>query len=353
MPLPRPALLATATCLLAGVTAAQTLVTLPIEYERAWGRGSSSLLGGSSTRTQMIFAQPFQLGTAVSGVGFRPTAATADRAGFTVDIEIQMSSTANAPGALSSTFASNVGSDVVVSLPRQVVNVPAMPANRGTGLFATFPFAQPFLFGTNGNPNINVDAFVYGRSAGASWSTDRAFAAVSGRVATAGVGCGTATVNSTSVGGTYVVGSTVTLSIANAPASSPALLVPSVDMSEFLPGLPLPFDLARIGGGAGCELLVNPALGGIPLMTDATGAASLALTVPPGVARVGTGWQWIYVVPAGPGNPLGLETTANRAIWFGPEVVVPGAQYVWDLSNVNATTGNSTTDSCPIVQFRL
>jgi hypothetical protein len=302
----------------------------------------------------MIFAQPFAIGTPVFGVGFRPTASTLDRAAFTVDLEIQMSSTPNVPGQLDPTFANNVGSDVVVALPRQIVNVPAMPANRPTSLFATFPFPTPFVFGTNLNTNINVDVSVYSRSAGASWSTDRAFAAAGGRAVNAGLGCGSATVSSSSTnsgGGAYLAGETVTVTLASAPGSTPAFLLPSVDMSEFAPGLPLPFSLSMIGGAAGCDLLVNPSLGAFAAVTDAAGAASIPFVIPPGVARVGTGWQWLYVNASSPGNPLALETTANRAVWIGPEVVVPGAQYVWDLSNVNSATGNATTNSTPIVQF--
>src|SRR5690606_26520204 len=210
--------------------------------------------------------------------GFRPTASTSDRAAFTVDIEIQMSSTANVPGALSSTFANNVGSDMVVALPRQSVNVPAMPANRPTSQFARFPFAQPFVFGTNGNTNINVDVFLHGRSAGASWSTDRAFASSSGRATTAGIGCGTATVGSSSTrvtGNSYAGGETISITISGATPTNPALLIPSIDMSEFVPGVPLPLDLSVYGAGTGCEMLVNSFLGSLPTVTDGAGSARI------------------------------------------------------------------------------
>jgi hypothetical protein len=332
--------------------AAQRDLVLPAEYDLAWGRGSSAALGGSSTRTQMIFAQPFARNTLVLGVGLRPTASTTDAAPFTADVEVRMSSTASTPGSLSTTFANNVGSDVVVAFPRQMLNVPAMPANRSTGRFAQIMFPAPFVFGTNANPNVNVDLLVYGRSTGASWSTDRGFATASGRAATAGRGCGAGTVSSTSTGGTYVAGATITVSLANATPSSSAILAPSLNMRELAPGVLLPFDLAALGAGTGCQLLVNPFLA-VPVPTSATGAAALSFTVPTGVGRIGTGWQWLYHVPPSGTNPLGLETTANRAIWIGPEVIVPSAQYVWDLSNVNNATGNATTDSVPIVWFRL
>ena len=335
------------------LAAAQRPIVLPPEYDLGWGQGSSSALGSNSTRTQMVFAQPFAANTPVHGVGLRPTASTVDRAAFTADVEVQMSSTPNAPGALSSTFASNVGSDMVVSFPRQMLNIPAMPANRSTGMFAQIPFATPFVFGTNANTNIMVDLFVYGRSTGASWSTDRGFASANGRAVNAGIGCGSATVTSATTGGTYVAGATLTVSLASAPAATAAILVPSVNMREFAPGLALPFSLALLGGRTGCDILVAPTALTLPLVTSGSGAASLAFKVPAGIARVPTGWQWLYQVPPSAANPLGIETTANRFIRIGPEVIVPHAQYVWDLSNVNSATGSSTTDSVPVVLFLI
>jgi hypothetical protein len=298
----------------------------------------------------MIFASPFPLGTMVLGFGLRATAATADRAAFTADIEVRASSTPNAPGALSATFASNVGSDEVVVLPRQIVNIPAMPANRSTGLFATIPFAVPFTYGTNSNTNINVDLLVYGRSAGASWSTDRCFTATTGRAANAGIGCGSATISSTTAGGTYVNGSTTSFTLAAASPSSIAWLMPSVDLKELVPGLLLPFSLSTIGAGAACDLMVNP-ITLIPAATSGTGAASVSFPI--NFSTLGTGWQWLYLVPPSGTNPLGLESTAVRSVFYGPEVCTGIGQYVWDLSNVNNATGNNTTDSVPVVVFLL
>jgi hypothetical protein len=333
------------TTTLATTAVGQRSLVLPQAFDRAWGRGSSAALGGSSTRTQMVFASPFPLGTVVLGFGLRNAVATADRAAFTADIEVRASSTPNAPGALSATFASNVGSDEVVVVPRQIVNIAPMPANRSTGVFATIPFATPFTYGTNLNTNMMVDLLVYGRSAGASWSTDRCFTSASGTAANAGIGCGTATISSTSTGGTYVSGSTTNFTLAAATANSIAWLMPSVDLKELVPGLMLPFSLTGIGGGAGCDLMVNP-ITLIPAATSGTGTASVSFPIS---FSVGTGWQWLYLVAPSATNPIGLESTAVRKIFYGPEVCTGIGQYVWDLSNVNNATGNNTTDSVPVV----
>lgn len=328
---------------------AQRSIVLPAAFERGFGRSSTSALGGSSTRTQLVFASPFALNTVVLGVGLRCNGGTADRAAFSADLEVRASSTANAPGALSSTFTANVGSDEVVVLPRQMVSVQAMPANRAPATFALMPFATPFVYGTNANPNINIDLLVYGRSTGASWSTDRCFASTSGVAGTVGQGCGTATIGSTSTNGSYVAGSTVNLSLSGATPNALAWLLPSVDMNELIPGFRLPFDLAAIGAGVGCDLMVSPLLN-VPIAVDGAGAASLS--IPLGrVARLATAWQWLYQVAPSGTNPLGIATSAVRRIFVGPEECTPIGQYVWDLSNVNATTGTSTTDAVPIVEF--
>ena len=337
---------------LAGFAEAQSSVVIPSAYDRSWGRGSSSALGGSSTRTQMVFASPFPIGTPVFGFGLRATPRTTDRAGFMADIEVQISSSANPPGMLSSTFASNIGNDMMVALPRQMVNIAAMPANRSTGHFADILFPVPFVFGTNGNTNIVIDLFVHGRSAGAAWSTDRCFSSANGGASTAGVGCGAGTISTSSSGGTYVPGSTMTVTLANATANSIAWLIPSFDQKELLPGLPLPFDLAFIGTAPGCDLLVNLAFNPIGLLTDGAGAASISIPLG-ATSSVGTGWQWLYSVPPTASNIAGLETTASRKVRIGPEVCTGIGQYVWHLSNVNSATGTSTTDSVPIVKFIL
>ncbi|MCK5940809.1 MAG: hypothetical protein KAI24_02470 [Planctomycetes bacterium] len=338
--------------MLAATAIAQSQVTLPVELDRTWGQGSTSLLGGNSTRTQLVYADPFPVGTAVLGVGFRPTASTADRASFTADIEVRVSSGPNAPGALDGTFANNVGNDEVVVFPQQTVTIPAMPANRSTGFFAEIPFTTPFVFGLNGNTNLVVEVVVFSRSAGASWSTDRIFANANGRATTAGIGCGSATIGTSSTG-SYTPGSTVNVTISGAPSNGVALLVPSFDQKEFVPGLPLPFGLSSVGAGAGCDLLVAPEVGGLTYLLDAAGGATASVPIPASFASASLGFQWAYLVPPTAQNPLGLETTASRAVFIGPIVAVPSAQYVWNLSSATSATGNNTTDSCPVIKLTI
>ena len=346
-----PILLSTLTLTLAAT--AQSVI-LPATADRGWGSGgvSSAALGQNTSRTQMVFANAFLPGTVITGFGLRCAPSTIDRASFTATVEIRVSSTAAVPGALNATWGNNVGNDEIVVLPQQVVTIPAMPANRGAGTFAEFTFTTPFVFGLNGNPNICVDFLVYGRSAGASWSTDRDFAGTNGNAKDHGIGCGLATATSSSANGTYVDGCTMTFSISNAPPSTIAALIPSVDQNEFVPGFPLPLPLSLIGAAPGCDLLVNDAIGLWPAITDGAGAASVSITLS-GYSSFGMGAQWIYLIAPTIANPAGIETTRNRAIWIGPSVVAPAAQYVWELFSVTSATGSVTPDAVPVCKFIL
>ncbi|MFN3241071.1 MAG: hypothetical protein ACE37K_06105 [Planctomycetota bacterium] len=330
---------------------AQGETVLPVSLDKFWGQGSSSVLGQDSSRTQLISAMPVAPGTTITGLGLRPTASTSDRASFTADIEIRLSSGPNAPGSLDATFANNIGNDEVVVLPQQTITVPAMPANRSTGFYVDIPFTTPFVFGTNGNTNLVVEVLVFSRSAGASWSTDRVFAGASGRAGTAGIGCGSATIGSSSTnasGSTYVAGETVDVTISGGTPNSAALLVPSLDMKELVPGLLLPFDLSMVGAGPGCDLLVAGEIGAVTYLTDALGDAAMSLPLTSAFTGQSIGFQWVYLVPPSSTNPLGLATTPSRVVTIGPRIAVPEVQYVWNLFDVNATSGTATTDSCPV-----
>lgn len=333
---------------------AQSILTLPSEYDRCWGSGgaSSAMIGQNVSRTQMIFVSPFAPGTVVTGFGIRAAPTIVDNAAFTATIEIRASTTAAVPGALNSTFANNIGNDEVVVLPQQVVAIPAMPANRGTGEFADFTFTTPFVFGTNGNPNICIDFLVYGRSVGAAWDTDRAFAGTNGSAKNHGIGCGTGTPNSTSTNGSYVDGSTINFTVSGGLPNTLMLLVLSIDLKEFAPGVPLPLPLILVGSAPGCDLM--NALNGATLATvsDPAGASAIPVTIS-GFSSFGLGGQWAAMIPPTPANPLGIEVLRNRAIWIGPTVVVPNAQYVYDLFSNSDGTGTATTNSVPVVCFHI
>jgi hypothetical protein len=345
-------------CVVACVGAAavaQTTLFLPPEYERGWGRSYVPvLLADNSTRTQLVYAQPFAAGTTVLGIAFRCAASPMNRAAFTATVEVRCSSSASAPGALSTTWTNNIGSDELVVLPPQTVNIPAMPANRGTGLLTRLPFQTPFVFGSNGNTNLVIDVIVTGRSFGASWSPDFVSASPAGRATNAGIGCGAAVISSTATGGSYVAGSIVHVTLAGAFGGTLALCVPALDMKELAPGLPLPFSLAALGAAPGCDALVGPEAGAFAFVTDNAGAASMPLNIPLTFSRAGLGVQWLSFLPPTPANPLGLETTAMRGIWIGPEACLPNYQCVFRLGSATAPTAHfAHLDAMPITELLI
>ena len=342
-------------CLLALAPAAtlgaQTFSTLPVEYERAWGRASLGLFSAAQGRYQVAYASPFAPGTTITGIGIRRAPLTEDRPGFTVDLEIRASSGPNAPGGLSGTFANNVGSDELVVLPQQTITIPAMPANRGPGEFASIPFQVPFVFGTNGNSNLVFEIRVFGISSFLSWETDAVQAATQGRAVNVGTQCGFGKIWSGSGSGIYVGGSTLSLRLIDASANSVALLIPALDLKEFVPGVLLPFSMTAIGAGPGCDLMVNPELGALALPTSAMGVANATVPIPSWFGQAGLGFQWAYLVPPTATNPLGLELTNVRAVFIGPEVCEPVVGQVQAVGSPSLPSGLANTGSAPILQI--
>lgn len=112
----------------------------------------------------------------------------------------------------------------------------------------------------------------------------------------------------------------------------------------------MPIPLSLLGAAPGCDLLVNTDIGLWLAITDGTGAASTSITLS-GLSSFGMGAQWLYLVPPTIANPLGWETSANRAIWIGPSAVTPTSQYVYELFSATSATGTATTNAIPVCRF--
>jgi len=67
---------------------AQSILTLPSEYDRCWGSGgaSTAMIGQNVSRTQVIFVSPFAPGTVVTGFGIRAAPTIVDNAAFTATV---------------------------------------------------------------------------------------------------------------------------------------------------------------------------------------------------------------------------------------------------------------------------
>jgi len=330
---------------------AQRSQVLPDRYGGVWAgnNGTGTALGTPKGIVQTLYPAPFAAPqTLIFSVGFRRNGSAVDYAPFSADMEVVVSSSAASLQTLSATFAANLGPDATAFLPRQVVNVPAFPANSSPGGFLDFPVVQPFVFGAAG-PNLLVQVKCFAPTwTSIPFRVDRCFAyPTSGNAISFGAGCGAAKAGSTAAG-SYMPGTAFELTLAGAPAGQPALALIAADLWGFL-GVPLPLDLS-FAGMTGCLLLVPPALSA-STVPDAAGAARLGLQVPndPWVAELAVGAQWLYGDPAAPG-PLKLLLSDARALRFGP--IPCQTRYVYDLFDETKTTGSLQAGG-PVARFRV
>ena len=334
--------------LLAGSAAAQVPTVLPTGLERVWAGNNGTGTGYATQNgiSQNLYLAPFVLGTPISGIGFRRTATTSDYVAVTVDFEVTLSSTAADLTTLSATFANNLGADATVVFPRQLINVPARLANSSPTDFFPVMNTVPWLF--NLGPNLLIQCKSYGTGNVNTWRMDRCFErTTAGEAVSWGRACSAATVGSTSSAPAYMPGASLSFTLAGAAASQAALAFLGFDLSSAFGVVPLPLDLG-VAGMTGCTLLVPPTVV-LPGATDATGAAALPLAIPndPTLSAAGFGMQWFYFDPNA-GNPLGMLSTQGRLFRVGP-LVCPN-RYVWNLSNVAATTGSLQAGG-PVVQI--
>ncbi len=319
----------------AGALTAQVQRIVPAEYANGWAGNNGSGAGISSTKSiaQNVYRTPVAANGLIFGVAWRRHANTTDFNSSTRDVEVTLCSTTADRGTLSSTFASNLNASATVVVPRQVINLPAVPANAGPdGGWFGFPLTTPWAFT---GPNLLVETKTFAASYVIDYRTDRCFESTSGEALTFGsTNCGSATINSTSTGGTYIGGSNVAISLAAAPSNVPAILLLGSNMRTFA-GLPLPIDLAPIGV-PGCLLYVEP-LANLTVGTDATGTASITIPMPLGIpGTVPLAFQWMYNDPASTA-PVPVAATNARYIQTGPRVCTN--TYVYDLFSETAVTG--------------
>ena len=179
--------------------------------------------------------------------------------------------------------------------------------------FVLVPFDTPHPFT---GPGLVVEVVNYGTtSTSTRWNVDMCLGRSTGTAATFGSNCGT-TANQlrfSSTNGTYVPGSTVTISQSSGPAKVLAFNLLGASNST-AGGLPLPFDLGLIGA-PGCK--VYSSLEFVSTVTmSATGAASIPVNIPnnPSLSGKSIYTQWLN---ADGTSSLGLTTSAGGQIKFG------------------------------------
>lgn len=322
--------------------AAQTKRTLPPAFDRIWGgnNGTGTVFGGTKGISQNLYEGWVPAPGLVMGVGFRRTAGITDYAGFTLDFEIVLSDTTATSATLSATFANNLGTNTTAVLPRQMINVPARDRNSPPSAWIEFMSATPWLFQ---GPNLLIQTKAFATT----WTVtghrpDRTFASTGGEALNFGSNCGAATISSTTTG-SYLPGSSLSLTLAGAPAVVPSILLLGVDLTT-MGAIPLPLDLGVIGM-TNCLLHVAPVVN-FPATTDSAGAASMTFGIPAGTPSFPLAFEWFYVDPSAP-RAFAMSATNGRYVQIGPRV--PGHRYVWDLFDETALTG-SLQDGGPVVR---
>jgi hypothetical protein len=308
---------------------AQVNPVVPPEYTNMWGgnNGSGVGFGTSTNRVQALYIAPVNPNTVLFGVGFRRTVGTSASSAFSVNMTVSFSSTTRTLSTLSSTFATNVGTDATVIF-NGVLKVPAMPANVSAASFVTIPASKPWLYK---GPNLLVEAQTGTYVTGTGVRMDRCFErSTAGQAMSFGQGCGSATIGST---GAYMPGNSFSITLSGAPARQPVL--PIIGLNS---GTGIPMDLTPIGM-TGCQMLTNMDLPQPFMITDASGAASMGpYQVPnvPGIGGLGVAFQWLYADPSA-GNPLKALATGGRLVHLGP--IICKNRYVYSFTSATNPTG--------------
>jgi hypothetical protein len=198
------------------------------------------------------------------------------------------------------TFATNHGADLRIVMAKRIVNFPAVPAPGD--LPAPFTYRMmldtPFLYLGPGNSLCYEIVMTNNDWAGGiTLNMDLAQNnLVKNQVF--GGGC-----NGAALTGTYTVPNLLQ-SVTGVPANTVAVLMVG-NSNETYSGIPLPFDLAGVGG-PGCRLFVAPILF-LATVTNGNGAGSISLDVSGGPPDLVLQLQVFALSPAA--NALGLVFT--------------------------------------------
>lgn len=144
--------------LAAGPAAAQSLSVIPQSLATTEGNSASNLVFSTSARTsQFVWSSSLVAGAGVTPgsviTGFSPRqnggAGTWPGTSLTItSYQVTMSTSANAPGSLSTTFANNLSADAVVTRSGPLsVTANSYPGGAGPNPFGpVIPFTSPFTY---------------------------------------------------------------------------------------------------------------------------------------------------------------------------------------------------------------
>lgn len=320
--------------LLAASALAQTAV-VPVSLTNLNGPGSTAYPFGlsSATRVQNFFHRTetgFAGPTMIKSLEVRAQETASNAAKASIDLQISMSASGVGVNNVSTTFASNHGTNLTVVYTRKLTNIAAtVPATPGQG-GGVWPFDTPFLYvGQQGN--LIVDYDIASQPTG-TWSHDTTGTATAGTHTTVGTGCNGRSMNSTGGG----LGSTLVFSTSGGVPNGASFLF--LDFADVPGGIAVP-------GNPGCLVYVVPKfLVYAPL--NASGTATVTLNVPEDANLRGSSLFGQFAVL---NAALNLDTTPARQATFGAYLT----GRIYNLTSNTAATGSVQLRSAVVLHLGI
>lgn len=343
----RLALASVAGIALTAIASAQSTAYFPAAANNLEGQTSDgySALSLGVCRVQRMFEKEelahIPNNSALKKLGFRQDGQyRVASPGYSLQLEMFMTSTPRTASTLSATFASNyptggtpttVFSKKIFALPNLAIPTNTLPAPSANTVF--IPLDAPYTLSTNDNflveykiyANNNANQqFAYYLDVKTHHTTNTPY----------GAGCTTSTNKTPKLAGTDVsLGQYWTVNLSDGTPTAPSALLVGLSKTSWN-GQPLPFDLG-VFGATGCKLHTDIVIT-LPKITGGTGAASYSIPTPGSLAynNVSLFVQSAIYDPFA--NNFGIVTSAALEGTFG----FPARSHlVIAQNNVSATTG--------------
>ncbi len=307
----------------------------PTAYANKWGESRTALpLGYYNHRIQHIYSlKALPSNFTATGMAFRHDNRYVRSAShYWIELSISMGYTTRTPSTISSSFSANITGPMVQVLSKKKINLPywtsvnTSPSNWDIKI----PFTKPFTYTAQAGKQLLVDFHKTNSSRGntytyywvdavssSSYLVSRVYARGSNPstgIRVRGFGAalaftrpaGPGAIPVLSAAGTPQIGSSFTLDLAHARASTMAGFIAGLSNTRWR-SFNLPFDLSVIGA-PGCNLLVGLDLV-VLARTNSSGAASLRVAVPNDKALIQSVLYWQALVIDPPANRAGLAWT--------------------------------------------
>lgn len=334
----------------AGSLAAQTVTVFPFDHVTVEGSTSitSRPLSAGISRVMLVYSKwrlGIPNGAQINRVGFRPDMAGTGT-GQQVQMEIWMGHTDNLGSGVSTTFDNNYLAPAVRVYDLAIYALPTVPPVSPGPNPATIwiPLDRPFTY--DNSHNLVVEYRIFANSNGnAAFSYRLDVATYLSDTTTFGTACPTSSSRLTRVTTQPVAaGGSLSVSIANGPASSPGSLLIGASNTTWN-GVPLPFALDGFGAtGCTVQVSVDASVG---ISTNTSGAFSASLPVPNVNGLYGQSIYFQAAIADLFANPAGFVTSSSGSTTIG---VNPQATMVAATGSATATTG-SRTNTTGIVSF--